>query len=59
MEAIHNCRIGAWQRRFIRELLKTVFALRGWVNFTNMARYLYRGPKKKGPGAPKRIRRQD
>lgn len=31
--------IGKWQRRFLRLLFATLFALQGWVTFTNMARY--------------------
>lgn len=31
--------IGKWQRRFIIVLLTTVFALRGRLTFTNMARF--------------------
>ena len=39
MADIYNCQIGIWQRRFLRELLQAVFALRGRVNFTNLARF--------------------
>jgi len=39
MADIYNCQIGFWQRRFLRELLQAVFALRGRVNFTNLARF--------------------
>lgn len=39
MAAIHNCTISVWQRSFLTELFQTVFALRGRVNFTNLARY--------------------
>jgi len=39
MANIHNCRIDAWQRRFLQELFQAVFALRGRVNFTNLARF--------------------
>ena len=39
MVDIYNCQVGAWQRRFLRELFQAVFALRGRVNFTNMARF--------------------
>ncbi len=28
-----------WQRKFLKELFQTVFALRGRVNFTNLARF--------------------
>ena len=39
MADIYNCRVGTWQRRFLRELFQAVFALRGRVNFTNLARF--------------------
>ena len=39
MADIYNCQIGIWQRRFLQELLQSVFALRGRVNFTNLARF--------------------
>jgi hypothetical protein len=39
MTDIYNCRVGFWQRRFLHELFKAVFALRGRVNFTNLARF--------------------
>jgi hypothetical protein len=39
MRIIHNSKVGAWQRRFLQELLRTLFAMRGRVNFTNLARY--------------------
>jgi len=39
MVDIYNCQVGVWQRRFLRELFQAVFALRGRVNFTNMARF--------------------
>lgn len=39
MTAIHNCHLGAWQRKFLSELFRVLFAMRGRVNFTNMARY--------------------
>ena len=31
---ICNCQVSTWQRRFLEDLFKTVFALRGRVNFT-------------------------
>mgnify|MGYP006266121385 FL=1 len=39
MTTIHNCTIGAWRRRFLQELFHVLIAMRGRVNFTNMARY--------------------
>lgn len=39
MTAIYNCPVGSWHRAFMFELFRTVIALRGRVNFTNMARY--------------------
>jgi hypothetical protein len=39
MADIYNCQVGAWRRRFLLELFKTVFSLRGRVNFTNLARF--------------------
>lgn len=39
MRAIHNSKVGVWQRQFLSELLRTLFAMRGRVNFTNLARY--------------------
>lgn len=39
MRAIHNSPVGAWQRQFVLELFRVLFAMRGRVNFTNMARY--------------------
>jgi len=39
MADIYNCQVGAWQRRFLRELFKAVFSLRGRINFTNLARF--------------------
>jgi Transposase DDE domain. len=39
MAAIHNFRLGAWQRQFLTELFQVVIRMRGRVNFTNMARY--------------------
>jgi len=39
MGLIHNSKVGAWQRQFLRELMETLFAMRGRVNFTNLARY--------------------
>ena len=39
MADIYNCRVGAWQRRFLEELFKAVFSLRGRVNFTNLGRF--------------------
>ncbi|NBC19034.1 MAG: hypothetical protein GVY18_17165, partial [Bacteroidetes bacterium] len=39
MATIYNCSVGSWQRAFMLELFRTVIALRGRVNFTNMARY--------------------
>jgi len=39
MADIYNCRGNAWQRRFLSKLFKTVIAMRGRVNFTNLARF--------------------
>lgn len=39
MTTIHNSPVGAWQRKFLSELFRVLFAMRGRVNFTNMARY--------------------
>lgn len=39
MMTMHNCTIGAWKRRFIEEMFHVLIAMRGRVNFTNMARY--------------------
>ena len=39
MADIYNYRGDAWQRRFMGELFKAVFSLRGRVNFTNLARF--------------------
>lgn len=39
MADIYNCQVGFWQRQFLQELFKAVFALRGRVNFTNLARF--------------------
>lgn len=39
MTDIHNCTIGRWQRLFLCELFRVLFAMRGRVNFTNLARY--------------------
>ena len=39
MTDIYNCNIGFWQRRFLQTLFEAVFALRGRVNFTNLARF--------------------
>jgi hypothetical protein len=39
MADIYNCQVGFWQRQFLQELLRAVFALRGRVNFTNLARF--------------------
>jgi hypothetical protein len=39
MRVIHNSKVGAWQRKFLQELMRTLFAMRGRVNFTNLARY--------------------
>ena len=39
MADIYNYQVGAWQRRFLEELFKTVFSLRGRVNFTNLGRF--------------------
>lgn len=39
MRAIHNSKVGAWQRQFLSELMRALFAMRGRVNFTNLARY--------------------
>jgi len=39
MGIIHNSKVGGWQRQFLQELMRTLFAMRGRVNFTNLARY--------------------
>ena len=39
MTDIYNCNIGSWQRRFLQQLFEAVCALRGRVNFTNLARF--------------------
>jgi hypothetical protein len=39
MTDTYNCTIGAWQRSFLGELFQVVFARRGRVNFTNLARF--------------------
>ena len=39
MADIYNCRVGFWQRQVLEELFQAVFALRGRVNFTNLARF--------------------
>jgi len=39
MADIYNYRVDAWQRRFIGELFKAVFSVRGRANFTNLARF--------------------
>jgi hypothetical protein len=39
MRTIHNSKVGAWQRQFLSELMRALFAMRGRVNFTNLARY--------------------
>jgi len=39
MADIYNCRVGTWQQAFLKELFRVVFARRGRVNFTNLARY--------------------
>ena len=39
MADIYNYRVDAWQRRFMGELFKAVFSLRGRANFTNLARF--------------------
>lgn len=39
MADIYNCQVGFWQRQFLQKLLRAVFALRGRVNFTNLARF--------------------
>ena len=39
MADIYNYRVDAWQRRFMGELFKAVFSVRGRVNFTNLARF--------------------
>jgi len=39
MADIYNCQVGFWQRQFLEKLLRAVFALRGRVNFTNLARF--------------------
>ena len=39
MTDIYNCNIGFWQRRFVQQLFEAILALRGRVNFTNLARF--------------------
>ena len=39
MTDIYNCHIGSWQRWFLQQLFEAVCALRGRVNFTNLARF--------------------
>ena len=39
MADIYNCQVGAWQRRFLRELFRVVLSLRGRATFTNLARF--------------------
>ena len=39
MADIYNCPVGFWQRQFLHELFRAVFALRSRVNFTNLARF--------------------
>src|SRR5690554_1711037 len=39
MADIYNSTLGAWQRRLLLELFEVLFAMRGRVNFTNLARY--------------------
>lgn len=39
MTTIHNCTIGAWRPRVLQELFHVMIAMRGRINFTNMARY--------------------
>jgi hypothetical protein len=39
MRVIHNSKVGAWQRKFLPELMRTLFATGCRVNFTNLARY--------------------
>jgi hypothetical protein len=39
MAETYNCQVGFWQRRFLKELFEAVLALRGRVNFTNLARF--------------------
>jgi hypothetical protein len=39
MTAIPDCQVGTWQRKFLSGLFRVLFAMRGWVNFTNLAHY--------------------
>ena len=39
MADIYNCPVGFWQRQFLHELFRAVFALRSRLNFTNLARF--------------------
>jgi len=39
MAETYNCHVGSWQRRFLQALFEAVLALRGRVNFTNLARF--------------------
>ena len=41
MADIYNCQVGFWQRRFLEELFRAVFSLRGRANFTNLARFSF------------------
>jgi hypothetical protein len=39
MAETYNCQVGFWKRRFLKELFEAVLALRGRVNFKNLARF--------------------
>jgi len=39
MTETYNCQVGSWQRQFLQKLFEAVLALRGRVNFTNLARF--------------------
>jgi hypothetical protein len=39
MAETYNCQVGFWQRQFLQGLFKAVLALRGRINFTNLARF--------------------
>ena len=39
MADIYNCPVGFWQRQFLHELFRAVFALRSRAGFTNLARF--------------------
>jgi hypothetical protein len=41
MADIYNYQVGFWQRRFLQELFRAVFSLRGRLNFTNLARFSF------------------